>query len=72
MSDPQRLFPDPDPTLKGIPDLDPTIQLFPDPISDPGQDLTFLPSQMKFFLKSLGVLQIETAVGTVFTNFSRI
>jgi len=38
VSDPKRLFPDPDPTLKGIPD--PTEQLFPDPIPDSDQHLT--------------------------------
>ena len=47
MSDPKRLFPDPDPTLKGILDPYPTLQVFPDPIRDPGQNITFLPSQRK-------------------------
>ena len=41
VSDPKRLFPDPDPTLKGIPDPDPTLQGFPDPFPDPGQNSTF-------------------------------
>ena len=39
--DTKRLFPDSDPTLKGIPDPDPTSQIFPDPIPDQGHNLTF-------------------------------
>jgi len=42
VSDPKRLFPDPDPTLKGILDPDPTSQVFPVLIPDPDQNLTFL------------------------------
>ena len=48
MSDLKRLFPDPDPTLKGIPDPDPTLQVFLDPIPDPAQYLT----SSNFFTKS--------------------
>jgi len=52
VSDQERLFPDPDPALKGIPgpDPDPTLQAFPDPIPDPGQNITFVPHQIKFLL----------------------
>jgi len=38
--------------IKGIPDPDPTFQVFPDPIPDPGQNPTFLPSQRKKNSKS--------------------
>jgi len=42
VSDLKRLFPDQDPTLMGIPDQDLTLEVpvFPDPILDPGQNLT--------------------------------
>jgi len=49
VSDPKRLFQDPDPTLKRIPDPDPTL---PEPIPDQGQNLPFLQSQKKIFLIS--------------------
>ena len=42
MSDPKRLFSDPDPTLQVFPDPDPTSKVIPDPMSDPGQIQTFL------------------------------
>ena len=50
VSDLKRLFPDKDPTLKGIPDPDPTLQVFSNPISDPGENHTFLQSQRKNFV----------------------
>jgi len=70
VSDPKRLFPDPDPTLKGIPDPEPnpTIQVFPELILDPDQNLTFLPSQRKKYLKSFRNVK-QWDCSTVFTNF---
>jgi len=41
MSDPKRMAPDPDPTLKGIPDPYQTLQTSWDAIPDLGQYLTF-------------------------------
>jgi len=52
VSEPKRLFPDPDTNLKGIPDPDPTSQVFPDPIPDSGRNLTFKPNKRKFVLIS--------------------
>ena len=58
--DPNRLFPDPDPTLKGISDPDPTFKVDSDPIPDPGQNPTFLPSLRKKFRTYFGVINNET------------
>ena len=68
MSDPKRLFPDPDTTLKRISDLDPTLQVFPDLIKDPGQNLTFYQVKGKFVLKSFGSDK-HCDYSTVFTPF---
>jgi len=46
-----RIWKEKDPTLKGIPDPDPTLQIFSNPIPDPGEKHTFLPSQRKNFVK---------------------
>jgi len=53
VSDPKRLFLEPNPTLKEIPDPGPILQVpvFPDPIPDPSQNSTFLPSPRKFFFE---------------------
>ena len=48
MSDPKRLFKDPDLTLKGILDPDPTLQVIPNSIPGPSQNLTFLPRKFVF------------------------
>ena len=52
LSDPKRLFSDPDPIqiLNGIPDPDPTLQVFP----DPDQNLTFYKVK-GIFLKSFWI-----------------
>jgi len=65
----ERLFPDPDPTLKVVPDPDHTLQ--PDAIPDPDQNLNFLPIQRKFYLRScFSVLQWDCS--TVFAHFKSI
>ena len=66
VSDPKKLFPDPYPTLKGIPD--PTSHVFPDPIPDPGQNLTFLLSQRTIFFQSFRSVK-HWDCSTVLTNF---
>ena len=67
MSDPKRLFPVPDPTLKGIPDPDPTLQVFP----DPGQNQTFYLVKGKKISKSITSVK-QWDCNTVFTNFRSI
>jgi len=70
VSDPKRLIPDQ--SWKGFPDPDPTLQVFPDPVPDPGQNLTSLTKlKEKFFLKSCrNVIQWDCS--TVFAIFLSI